>query len=85
MTPCGNIPVDDTASCSPNTHVPILSECYPCTELDKEQTLWSRIQNHMSVPPAYNRTKLDEDILEAIASQCEFDSTRVPFGLARVH
>jgi len=34
-----NIPVDDTASCSPNTHVPILSECYPSTELDKEQML----------------------------------------------
>jgi hypothetical protein len=85
MTPPGNILVDDTASCSPNTHVPILSECYPRTEQDKEQTLWSCIRSHMSVPPAYNRTKLDEDILEAIASQCEFDSSRVPFGLAPVH
>ena len=65
----GNIPVDDTASCRPNTHVPVLSEYYPRTELDKEQTLWSRVHSHMTIPPVYNRTKLDENVLEATASQ----------------
>ena len=81
----GNIPVDDTASCSPNTHVPILSECYPRTEWDKEQMLWSCVHSHMTIPPTYNRIKLDENVLEAIASQHEFDSSRVPCGLARMH
>jgi hypothetical protein len=83
--PYGNIPVDDTASCSPNTHAPIVRECYPCTELDKEQILCSHVHSHMTIPPAYSRIMLDENVLEAVALQHEFDSSWVPCGLARMH